>query len=204
MQLLKDGGATPDEQAHVQAVLEAATNFQKAEFYLRRGDLKEAEALCRKAYDGDPVPPEYGALLAWLEALKPENQGADATLERIEMLDASIASNERLERAYFYRGMLYKRVGNVHRAVADFRKAADLNPRNIDAVREVRLFEMRKSKGSIPPPPPAPKERASGAPRRDDRGSGPQSSAPGRQPSNNPKKDSDPSLGRLFGKLFKK
>ena len=41
---------------------------------------------------------------------------------------------------------------DVHRAVMDFRKASELNPRNIDAVREVRLFEMRKSRGSIPPP----------------------------------------------------
>jgi tetratricopeptide (TPR) repeat protein len=196
MQLLKEGGATPDEQAQVQAVLEAATNFQKAEFFVRRNDLKEAEALVRKAYDADPTQPEYGALLAWLEALKPENQSSEATLRKIEMLDAAIARNDRMERAYFYRGMLFKRLNNMHRAVADFRKSADLNPRNIDAIREVRLFEMRKSKGSIPPPPV---ERPSSPPRRDGRGS-----IPPRRDEKNDKKDSDPSLGRLFGKLFKK
>ena len=48
MHLLKDGGATPHEQEQVQTVLEAATNFQKAEFYLRRNDLKEAEVFCRR------------------------------------------------------------------------------------------------------------------------------------------------------------
>jgi tetratricopeptide (TPR) repeat protein len=201
MKLLKEGGATPDEQAHVQAVLEAATNFQKAEFYLRRGDSKEAEALCRRAIEADATPPEYGAMLAWLEAMKPENQSHEATLQKIEMLDLAIARNDRLERAYFYRGLLYKRINNVHRAVSDFRKASELNPRNIDAVREVRLFEMRKSRGSIPPP--APEERSekttTGARRA-------LNSAPGRPPttSTGSKKDSDPSLGRLFGKLFKK
>jgi curved DNA-binding protein CbpA len=152
MHLLKDGGATPDEQEQVQTVLEAATNFQKAEFYLRRNDLKEAEVFCRKAHEADPTPAEYLALLAWLEAMKLENQSPEATQSKIEMLDRAIAANERLERAHFYRGMLYKRLNNLHASVRDFRTAADLNPRNLDAVREVRLFEMRKSRGSIPPP----------------------------------------------------
>jgi tetratricopeptide (TPR) repeat protein len=197
MHLLKDGGATPDEQAHVQAILEAATNFQKAEFFLRRSDLKEAEALCRKAHEADSTPAEYVAMLAWLESLKPENQGQKATLERIAMLDQAILANERLERAYFYRGMLHKRMNNLHAAVKDFRKAAELNPRNLDAVREVRLFEMRKGKGSIPPGPPEERE-GRGNTGRPGPGSGSQ------RPPRPANKDSDPSLGRLFGKLFKK
>ncbi len=186
MFLLRDGGATPDEQAHVQAVLEAATNFQKAEFFLNRGNTKEAEALCRKAYDADPKPAEYMAMLAWLEAMKPENQGEKQTKEKIAMLDQCIAASERLERAYFYRGMLYKRLGNFHAAARDFRQAADLNPRNVDALREVRLFEMRKSTGSIPPPPV---------------------STDSRRPSNRPGQSQRPppvNSGGLFGKFFKK
>jgi curved DNA-binding protein CbpA len=200
MKLLKEGGATPDEQAHVQAVLEAATNFQKAEFFLRRGDMKEAEALCRKAFEADATPPEYGAMMAWLESLKPENQGPEATQRKIEMLDHAIAKNDRLERAYFYRGLLYKRLNNVHRAASDFRRAAELNPRNIDAVREVRLFEMRKSRGSIPPPAPEEKDKGTttGA-RRALNAQGRPSSPPSKK-----EKESDPSLGGLFGKLFKK
>jgi DnaJ-domain-containing protein 1 len=189
MHLLKDGGATPDEQAQVQAVLEAATNFQKAEFFLRRGDMKEAEVLCRKAHDADPTPAEYLAMLAWLEALKPENQGPQPTKDRIAMLDTAIAANARLERAYFYRGMLYKRLGNHHAAAKDFREAADLNPRNLDAVREVRLFEMRRTRGSIPPPPPADGQRPSTRP-------GPPTSQRGAP--------SPAKAEGIFGKLFKK
>jgi curved DNA-binding protein CbpA len=184
MHLLKDGGATPDEQEQVQAVLEAATNFQKAEFFLRRGDLREAEALCRKAIEADPKPAEYLAMRAWLESLKPENQAPKPTADRIAMLDTAIATNERLERAYFYRGMLYKRIGNHHAAVRDFRQAAELNPRNLDAVREVRLFEMRKNRGSLPPPPAEDKGR--------------QSTRPSPRPAAPPRADG------LFGKLFKK
>jgi hypothetical protein len=46
--------------------------------------------------------------------------------------------------------MLYKRLRRDDKAVRDFRRAFELNPRNIDAQREVRIFEMRR--GSIPSP----------------------------------------------------
>jgi hypothetical protein len=82
--------------------------------------------------------------------------------------------------------MLHKRLGNLHGAAKDFRQAADLNPRNVDALREVRLFEMRKGTGSIPPPP-VEERRPSTKPGQSQR---PPPVAPGG--------------GGLLGKLFKK
>ncbi len=187
MKLLKEGGATPEDQAQIAAVLEAATNFQKAEICLRRQDFAQAEALCKRAHEAEPRQPEYLALLSWLESMKPENQAPKGTLECIAKLDQVLQWNDRCERAYFYRGMLHKRLHNTAAAVRDFRKAVDLNPRNIDAAREVRLFDMRKAKNSGAPP------------RRDS------DKTPAGRPSQRPKRrDSEPSLSRLFGKLFKK
>ena len=81
------------------------------------------------------------------------------------MLDKAIAMNTRCEKAYFWRGMLYKRLGKTELAARDFRKVGELNPRNIDAAREVRLHTMRagasgvvqegKTRDSSPPPPKA-------------------------------------------------
>ena len=48
--LVKEGGATPDEQAQVASVLEAAMEFQKAEHFLKRGENAKAEEICRKAF----------------------------------------------------------------------------------------------------------------------------------------------------------
>lgn len=187
MTLLDEGGATPDDQAQIHAVLEAATNFQKAEICLRRQDFAQAERLVRGAHQAEPKQPEYLALLAWLESMKPESQGTAATLACVAKLDQALLWNDKCERAYFYRGMLHKRLQNVNVAVRDFRRAAELNPRNIDAIREVRLHEMRKGRGSVPPPRPeaerVPSQRASTRPKR---------------------RDSEPSLSKLFGKLFKK
>lgn len=161
MRLLKEGGATPEEQATVAAVLDAAATFQRAEIAMKRGDMAQAETLARKAHEADGLQADYLAMLAWLEAQRPENQSPEATHARISMLDRAVQLGERCERAYFYRGMLHKRLNNAAFAARDFKKTAELNPRNIDALREVRLFNMRKSGNSTPPParssaPPGP------------------------------------------------
>jgi tetratricopeptide (TPR) repeat protein len=180
MTLVKDGGATPDDQQIIMNVLEAATNFQKAEVCLRRNDLAQAEQLVRAAHTADPKQADYLALLAWLEAMKPDAQSNQATQAKIAMLDEAVKLNGRCERAYFYRGMLFKRLGNEKSAYKDFKESAELNPRNVDAVREVRLYAMRKDKAGKSVPP------------------GPASGAPGRS------KKPEPASGGIFGKLFKK
>jgi curved DNA-binding protein CbpA len=169
MRLLADGSGSPEMQETVAKVVEAATDFQKAEVCLRRNDLAQAESLCRKAHEADPTQSEYLAMLAWLLAQKPESQSPAKTAECIQMLDRAISINKRCERAYFWRGLLQKRLGKSDAAVRDFRRAADLNPRNIDAAREVRLHRMRGGRSSSNPPPPEPTmapapQRASGAP----------------------------------------
>ncbi len=143
MRLLTEGGATPKDQDEIAGVLEAATAFQKAEIFLRRNSNAEAEALVRRAVELDPKQADYQALLAWIEAIKPENQAPDATRQRIAMLARAIDANPKCERAFFYRAMLYKRLKDEKEALSDFRSAAMLNPRNVDAQREVRLYEMR-------------------------------------------------------------
>jgi curved DNA-binding protein CbpA len=148
MNLLKDGGATPEAQDQIVKVIEAATNFQKAEICLKRNDLAQAEEFCKKAIADDPQQAEYLALQVWLEAQKPANQGAAPAEGYIRRLTAAIAMNSNCERAYFYRGMLAKRVQRDAEAIKDFRRAYDLNPRNVDAQREVRLAEMRGAPGT--------------------------------------------------------
>jgi Tfp pilus assembly protein PilF len=167
-------------QATVAKVVEAATAFQKAEVCFRRSDFTQAEALCRKALADDTTQPDYHAMLAWLVALKPENQSPAKTLESIQMLERAIAINEKCERAFFWRGMLYKRLNKNDLAVKDFRSAVDLNPHNIDAAREVRLYNMRGGRRSSKPP------------------------APSKRPTLSPPKSSDAGKPGLLGRLFKK
>jgi curved DNA-binding protein CbpA len=182
MRLLADGTGSPEMQETVAKVVEATTHFQKAEVCFKRTDYVQAEEWCRKAVQADPTQPDYHAMIAWLTALKPEYQSPEKTHECIQMLDRAIAMSDKCERAYFWRGALYKRLGRGARAIRDFRLAAELNPRNIDAAREVRLHQMRGGRSSSKPP-----------------------QASSTRPSPLPPKHDEPAKpGGLFGRLFKK
>jgi tetratricopeptide (TPR) repeat protein len=183
--LLADGSGSPETQAKVAKVVDAATTFQKAEVCLRRGDLAQAEALCKTALDADATQPDYLAMMAWLLAQKPDHQSPEKTAQSIVMLTNAISMNARCEKAYFWRGMLLKRVGKAAAAMRDFRHAVDLNPRNIDAAREVRLYTMRGGRLSTGAPPKV------------------ESESPPKRSSPMPAKPDDGKSG-LFDRLFKK
>ena len=185
LKLAAEGSGSPEMQEAVAKVVEAASHFQKAEVCFRRSDLAQAESLCRRALDLDATQADYVALLAWVVALKPESHTPESTAECIDQLSAAIKMNERCEKAYFWRGMLFKRIGKDALALKDFRHAAELNPRNIDAAREVRLHKMRGGRSSAPA------------------GSGGSGQSPRRTQA--PQKAGDRSQKPgLFGRLFKK
>jgi tetratricopeptide (TPR) repeat protein len=174
MRLLQDGSATPETQKQIQGVIEAAMLFQKAEVFLKIRDYAQAEAFGNMALEKDPRQADYMAFVTWMTAMRPEHQTLEPSKKLIESLSQAIRLSATCERAYYYRGMLYKRTDQHALAVKDFKRVAELNPNHVDAVREVRLFHMRGGKSN---PPPA---VAQGQPTARD------------------------ALGGLFGKVFKK
>ena len=174
MRLHADGSGSPEMQETVAKVVEAASDFQKAEVCFKRNDLVQAETFCRKALKADATQPDYHALLAWLISIKRESQTPEKLTECIQMLDRAVSMSDRCERAFFWRGMLNKRIGKPETAYRDFRKAVDLNPHNIDAAREIRLHNMRggpRTKSSSPPAATAKSSPVPGKPAKpDDKG----------------------------------
>lgn len=142
MRLLTEGGASPKEQEKIQSVLEAASDFQKAEIFLKRGDYVEAEKAAKRAYDAVPDQADHLAIVAWINSLKTENP--NELLNCIAELKKAIEMNPKSYRSYFYRGMVYKKLGNSELAYRDFKEVTELDPRNVDAQREVRLRNMRR------------------------------------------------------------
>jgi tetratricopeptide (TPR) repeat protein len=187
MMLLADGSGSPETQEKVAKVIDAATNFQKAEVCLRRGDLAQAEALCQLALSADSTQSDYLAMMAWLLALKPENQSAEKGAQSVVMLTEAIKLNPRCEMAFFWRGMVLRRLGKADAAVRDFKEVVDLNPRNIDAAREVRLYRMRGGRFSTSPP--------------DTKGD---SGSPARRSSPMPSKSGGDGKPGILNRLFKK
>ena len=123
---------------------EATLEFRKAEALLKKHDAVGAESHLRRAVQLAPSNVEYQVLLVWLQA-KPDTTPARLR-ELTADLDRLIGRESTSERAYFYRGQLRKRLDLLDKAHADFLRAAELNPSNVDAAREVRIYNMRKEK----------------------------------------------------------
>lgn len=130
--------ATSDDLSSAEAALE----FRKAEAMLKKNDAKQAGSHLRRAIQLAPQHADYVTLHAWLQA-KP-----DITVERlrelVSELDRVIARDVNHERAHFYRAQLRRRLQLPKEAAADFARAAELNPKNVDAMREVRIHKMRQ------------------------------------------------------------
>ncbi|MEZ4372806.1 MAG: DnaJ domain-containing protein [Polyangiaceae bacterium] len=177
--LMREGGASADEQEKVQQVLRAAQSFQKAEVLLKKRDLAGAAELAKKAADDDPEQADYLAFYAWVTSQLPERMEQNRYDDLIVLLDRCVAQEPDNQRCRWYRGQLHKRNENMKLAIRDFRWVLERNPRHVDAQREVRLYEMRRQTGhSVKPSGPPPKA------------------------SNPPGKGGE--IGQIWGKLFKK
>lgn len=149
--LVKHGGGTSRDRELIERAMDAGLVFQKGEVMFKKGEYDEAEALVHQAMQADPENLEYRAMLAWIQAhvvgTPPDEHSRKTHYKRqIALLNEVIASDKNFAKALYYRGELLKRSGDEDRAYKDFRKVMSLDPRNIDAAREVRLYEVRAKK----------------------------------------------------------
>lgn len=123
---------------------EAELEFKKADAFLKRNDLATAERHLVRATQLAPNKAEYRAALVWTK-LKPTSTRAELEAAAGE-LDRAIALDGACKRAFLYRAQVRKRLDRTREAYADFLKVAELEPSNIDAQREVRLYKMRQER----------------------------------------------------------
>lgn len=90
---------------------------------------------------------EAQALAAW--ALTHAGEAPEEALRTsLPLLDKAVYTDTYCERAHFYRGVVHKRLGSSAAAFRDFTRVVQINPKHVDAQREIRIFEMRARKGS--------------------------------------------------------
>lgn len=102
---------------------------------------------CQELIDADHDDAEALALQAWAgcrggEAPEEELRTALAKVER------AVNTDRTNDAAVYHRGLIHKRLGNGPVAIRDFARALQLNPKNLNAEREIRIFSMRVKKGS--------------------------------------------------------
>jgi curved DNA-binding protein CbpA len=182
-ELLKQGEGSAEDQEEVLRVVRAATAFQKAQVLLKRSNLQAAEAEARKALADDPDQADHVALVAWLDASKP-NPDLESLLK---VLNECVKQEELNLRVRWYRGQILKRLGHERRALEDFRFIVERDPRHVDAQRELRLHDLQRGAGKSGRKSLIPGASAGDRPRR---------------PTTDPPPPAD--KGGFFGKLFKK
>jgi len=128
-----------------QRALQAELEFQKGVVCLRKKTYPQAVAHFQAAVNTYPEEGEYHAYHGWALYLEdPEAPGRlKEALERV-MKGRKLAPAR--EKPYLFLGRLYKAADRGNNAEKMFTRAVQLNPDCVEALRELRLLNMRREK----------------------------------------------------------
>lgn len=118
----------------------ARVDFQKGEACVRTRDFARARGFLESAVRADPRP-EYQAALAFACLSDPQRKDR----ERARGLLEEAMKDPACDRAFYVAGILARDEGDEGTAERHFRAAVKANPRNADAVRELRIAESRRA-----------------------------------------------------------
>jgi curved DNA-binding protein CbpA len=148
IQSVQHGGGTPESDRKVNSIVSAALEFQKAEVLFRRRDYDGAAEKLDDAKHLNPDEADFYAFEAWL--LFHQFTDANSPYDRmLQAVDRAIKLRPIHEKAHYYKAMILKRRGDEGGALALFKRVMELNPRNVDAEREVRIATMRGGKSGL-------------------------------------------------------
>ncbi len=123
-------------------ILKAETSFQKGLVLLKVNNFAEARKEFEVAVKLYAKEPEYLCYLAWTLF-----KGATKPVEKDQakkMLLKALQMNQDLDKGHLFLGRILKDEGKEREAEKRFERAIQCNPKNTEALRELRLFQMRK------------------------------------------------------------
>ena len=147
IQMIREGGGTPATDRLVQRTLDTAMVFEQVLVLSRQHRYDEALDNLKPILDTNAGEPDYQAHYAWLLMQKYPKDNALAD-RMMASLDAALKVRPKHEKANLYKAQLLRRLGKDQHANALFKKVTEINPRNVDAQREVRIATMRQSGGT--------------------------------------------------------
>ena len=149
------GGGTPESERKLNVMVEAAINFQKVDVLVKRRRYDDALEICEAAMAVVRKEADYPAMTAWILLLR-DGIDDDAIANRIrDLLRKAFAINPDHVHGHFVRANFLKRQGDHDKALKHFKKVSKLDPKNLEALREVRIGNMRQSRGRSSAPPPS-------------------------------------------------
>jgi len=149
------GGGTPESERKLNVMVEAAINFQKVDVLVKRRRYDDALEICEAAMAVVRKEADYPAMTAWILLLR-DGIDDEAVANRIrDLLRKTFAINPDHVHGHFVRANFLKRQGDHEKALKHFKKVSKLDPKNLEALREVRIGNMRQSRGRSSAPPPS-------------------------------------------------
>jgi hypothetical protein len=133
-------------------LLEAENMFLRGEVFLKKGEHSKAIECFSSAGLGNPGEPQYRAYLAWARFDDPHARKESLARETLKIIEDVLRERPKFVRGFYWVGLLWKFLNDIDKAERSFREAVTLDTSFIDAGRELRLIEMRKSKHSTGKP----------------------------------------------------
>ncbi len=127
----------------VEAILRAEEDFQKAVILVKAGKLTEGSAMIDACIQLNAKEGEFYAWRGYARFLMSTDKKA-ALGPALADVRKAISMSPRCAPARLLEGQLHKLTGDVESAKKAFKGCLDLEPGNVDAQRELRLFEQRK------------------------------------------------------------
>ena len=149
------GGGTPESERKLNVMVEAAINFQKVDVLVKRRRYDDALEICDAAMSVVRKEADYPAMKAWILLLRDGIEEEQVADQIRSLLRGTFAINPDHVHGHFVRAHFLKRQGEHDKALKHFKKVAKLDPKNLEALREVRVGNMRMQRGRSSAPPPA-------------------------------------------------
>jgi curved DNA-binding protein CbpA len=139
-----------EQRGQAELALEAETHFRKGEGALRVRDYESALVHFGRALELYPDEGDHHAHYGWALYLCHPGDASIVT-EALEHVRRGLKLASHREKPYLFMGRLYKAIGRADVAEKMFTRAVQIHPECVEALRELRLINMRreKSKGLI-------------------------------------------------------
>jgi curved DNA-binding protein CbpA len=129
----------------VRRTQEAGLQHKKGQVFLHKKDFANAQRMFQIAAELDNQDPAHPAYWAWARYRDERQERSAREKEAREKLEKIMKDSPHPDAAYFL-GMILKLAEQEKKAYQAFCKAVELNPMHKEALREVRLYEMRRDK----------------------------------------------------------
>jgi curved DNA-binding protein CbpA len=137
-------GAVDDSTVIFDKIVMAEDAFKKGKASLRLGNFAGARENFERAVEFNPEDGEICAYLGWT-VFNTGKTPQDSARAR-ELISNAIKMNGKLSMGYYFLGSIHRVEGDEEKALMFYEKALHLDPKLVEAQREVRLINMRRRK----------------------------------------------------------